>query len=181
MSRWFGSTPICRSSLPSPQLGTFSPDGKELTFKLDPNAKFQNGAAVTSADVKASFERILDEKTAAVNRANFLSVASIETPDAGTVIFNLSQPDVPILIAMTDTNSSILPASEIAAGTIGTTAIGSGPFKLDKWDPNSKEVLSANKDWAGGNWCRRHRDHAYFPTSRQFLRQCAPARSISLC
>ncbi len=31
----------------------FSADGKQLTFKLDPKAKFQNGAAVTSADVKA--------------------------------------------------------------------------------------------------------------------------------
>lgn len=43
-----------------------------------------------------------------------------------------------------------IPASEIAAGSIGTTAIGSGPFKLDKWEPNAKEILSTNKDWAGG-------------------------------
>lgn len=129
---------------------TFSPDGKELTFKLDPKAKFQNGAAVTSADVKASFERILDEKTGAANRANYLSIDTIETPDAGTVTFKLKQPDVPILTAMTDTNSSILPASEITAGTVGTKAIGSGPFKLDSWQPNSKAVLSANPDWAGG-------------------------------
>ena len=129
---------------------SFSADGKELTFKLDPKARFQNGAAVTSADVKASFERILDEKTGAANRANYLSIASIEAPDPATVVFKLSQADAPILTAMTDANSSILPASEIAAGTIGTKAIGSGPFKLDKWDPNSKEVLSANKDWAGG-------------------------------
>ncbi len=128
----------------------FSPDGKALTFKLDPKAKFQNGAAVTSADVKASFERILDEKTGAANRANYLSIAGIETPDAETVVFNLSQADAPILTAMTDTNSAIVPASEIAAGTIGTKALGSGPFKLDHWDPNSKEVLVANKDWAGG-------------------------------
>lgn len=128
----------------------FSADGKELTFKLDPKAKFQNGAAVTPADVKASFERILDEKTGAANRANYLSIASIETPDAETVIFKLSQPDAPILTAMTDTNSSIVPATEIAAGTIGTKAVGSGPFKLERWDPNAKEVLAANKDWAGG-------------------------------
>jgi peptide/nickel transport system substrate-binding protein len=128
----------------------FAPDGKQLTFKLDPKAKFQNGAAVTSADVKASFERVLDEKTGAAARANFLSIASIDTPDDATVVFHLSQPDVPILTAMASTNAAIVPASEIAAGSIGTKAIGSGPFKLDKWDPNSKETLSANKDWAGG-------------------------------
>ena len=129
---------------------SFSEDGRALTVKLDPKAKFQNGATVTSADVKASFERILDEKTGAANRANYLSISSIETPDAATVVFRLSQPDAPILTAMTDTNSSIVPASEIAAGTIGTKAVGSGPFELERWDPNSKAILVANKDWAGG-------------------------------
>ncbi|MCT7085159.1 ABC transporter substrate-binding protein, partial [Salmonella enterica] len=56
----------------------FSSNGTELTFKLNPNAKFQNGEPVTSADVKASFERILNEATGAVARANFLSIASID-------------------------------------------------------------------------------------------------------
>ena len=128
----------------------FSTDGLTLTFKLDPNAKFSTGAQVTSEDVKASFTRLLDEATAAAARANFLSIASIDTPDATTVVFNLSQPDAPILIAMSTTNSSIVPASAIADGSIGTTAVGSGPFKLDEWDPNVKEVLTANPHWAGG-------------------------------
>lgn len=128
----------------------FSPDAKELTFKLDPKAKFQDGKPVTPADVKASFQRILDEKTAAAARANFLSIASIETPDDSTVVFKLSQPDVPLLTAMASVNAAIVPGAEIAAGTIGTKALGSGPFKLDSWTPNSKEVLTANTDWAGG-------------------------------
>ncbi|MCQ1571807.1 ABC transporter substrate-binding protein [Neorhizobium galegae] len=128
----------------------FAADAKQITFKLNPNAKFQDGKPVTAADVKASFERLLDEKTAAAARANFLSIASIETPDQATVVFKLSQPDVPLLTAMASINASIVPAAEIAAGTIGTKALGSGPFKLDKWEPNSKETLSANKDWAGG-------------------------------
>ncbi len=122
-----------------------------LTFKLDPNAKFSDGAAVTSADVKASFERLLDEETAAAARANFLSIASIDTPDADDRHLQ------PVASPMRRSSSpwrrstpSIVPASAIAAGTIGTTAIGSGPFKLDEWDPNSKEVLSANANWAGG-------------------------------
>ena len=100
----------------------FSADGKTLTFKLDPAAKFQNGDAVTSADVKASFQRILDEATGAATRANFLSIASIDTPDAGTVVFNLSQPDVPVLAAMASVNAAILPASAIADGSVGTNA-----------------------------------------------------------
>ena len=128
----------------------FSPDGLTLTFKLDPNAKFSTGAAVTSDDVKASFTRILDEATAAAARANFTSIKSIDTPDPQTVVFNLSQPDAPILVAMSTTNASIVPASAITDGSIGTKAIGSGPFQLDEWDPNVKDVLSANPNWAGG-------------------------------
>ena len=128
----------------------FAPDAKTLTFKLDPDAKFTNGAQVTAADVKASFDRILDEATSAAARSNFLSIDSIDTPDDATVVFNLKTADVPILVAMATVNAAVVPASEIEAGTIGTEAIGSGPFKLDSWEPNAKEVLSANTDWAGG-------------------------------
>jgi peptide/nickel transport system substrate-binding protein len=128
----------------------FATDAKTLTFHLDPKAKFTNGAQVTSADVKASFTRILDEATAAAARSNFLSIDTIDTPDPETVIFHLKTADAPILVAMATVNAAIVPASEITAGTIGTKAIGSGPFKLDSWDPNSKEVLSANADWAEG-------------------------------
>lgn len=128
----------------------FAPDAKTLTFKLDPDAKFTNGDQVTAADVKASFDRILDEATSAAARSNFLSIDSIDTPDDATVVFNLKTADVPILVAMATVNAAVVPASEIEAGTIGTEAIGSGPFKLDSWEPNAKEVLSANTDWAGG-------------------------------
>lgn len=129
----------------------FAPDAKTLTFKLDPNAKFSDGTTVTPADVKASFERILDEATAAAARSNFLSIASIDTPDEVTVVFNLSTADVPILTSMATINAAIVPASAIADGSVATTALGSGPFKLDSWEPNAKEVLTANADWAGGD------------------------------
>ena len=128
----------------------FSDDGKTLTFKLDPNAKFSNGDKVMPADVKASFERILDEKTSAAARSNFLSIETIETPDDETVVFNLSQPDVPLLTAMSSINAAIVPASAIEADTLGTQTTGSGPFVLENWEPNSSETLTANENWAGG-------------------------------
>ena len=129
---------------------TFSDDGKTLTFKLDPNAKFSNGDKVMPSDVKVSFERILDEATSASARSNFLSIESIDTPDDETVVFNLSQPDVPLLTAMSSINAAIVPASAIEAGTIGTETIGSGPFILENWEPNAREMLVANENWAGG-------------------------------
>ena len=129
----------------------FSADGLTLTFKLNADAKFSDGAAVTSADVKASFERLLDEATGAAARSNFLSIAAIDTPDPQTVVFTLSQPDAPILVAMATINAAIAPASAIADGSIATTTLGSGPFVLDQWDPNSREVLSLNPNWAGGD------------------------------
>lgn len=128
----------------------FSDDGLALTFRINPNARFQDGTPVTSADVKASFERLTAEATGAAARANFLSVTGIDTPDAATAVFTLAQPDVPILAAMASINAAVLPAAAIAAGTIGTKAMGSGPFILDSWEPNARGVLSANKAWAGG-------------------------------
>jgi peptide/nickel transport system substrate-binding protein len=128
----------------------FSEDAKTLTFKIDPAAKFTDGANVTSADVKASFERLLDEATAAAARSNFLSIDSIETPDAETVVFKLKNADVPLLASMATINAAIVSEAAIKADNIATTAVGTGPFKLDSWEPNAKEVLSANPDWHGG-------------------------------
>jgi peptide/nickel transport system substrate-binding protein len=51
---------------------------------------------------------------------------------------------------MSSINAAIVPASAIADNSIGTKAIGSGPFELKQWDPNSKEILTANPNWEGG-------------------------------
>lgn len=130
---------------------SFSEDGTQLTFRLDPDAMFHDGTPVTSADVRASFERILDEATSAVARANYTSITGIETPDDHTVIFQLDGPDAPILNGMASVNAAIVPASAIAAGTIGTEIVGSGPFTLAERTPNANARLVAFEDWHGGD------------------------------
>ena len=130
---------------------TFNDDATELTVNLHPDAAFHNGAPVTSADVKASYERILDEETGAATRANFTSIEAIDTPDDKTVIFRLSEPNVPILTAMASINAAVVPASSIADGSIGTAVVGSGPFIFGEWNPNSSASITANPNWAGGD------------------------------
>ncbi len=127
----------------------FSDDGQTLTVNLRQGVTFHDGSAFTAEDVVATFERILLEETGAATRANFLSIESMDTPDDHIVVFNLSQPDVPILTAMTDVNASIMSSDVIASGDPTTDAIGTGPFVLESWQPEEQTILNANPDWWG--------------------------------
>lgn len=130
----------------------YSDGGKTLTMKIRKNVKFHNGDPMTSDDVKFSFERILDEKTGAAARSNFTTVDKIEAPDANTVIFRLKEPNAAILAAMTTANAAIIDKKLVSGGADpGKQVVGTGPFKLNKWEPDKTLILDANKDyWVAG-------------------------------
>ena len=128
----------------------FSSDGLALTFHLRQGVKFHNGEDFTSADVIATFNRILDEKTGAAARANYTSIASMDAPDANTVVFHLSQPDAPLLASLATTNAAIVPAAMAKSGDFSTTADGTGPFMLKSRTPDQVTELVANPNWWGG-------------------------------
>ena len=128
---------------------TFADDAMTLTMNLRQGVKFHDGSDLTAADVVASFNRILNEETGAAARANYLSIASMDTPDDYTVVFNLSVADVPLLAAMASVNASIVPSEVIESGDFAASAIGTGPFVLDEWVPEEVTRLSANAEWWG--------------------------------
>ncbi len=130
----------------------WSEDGKTLTMTLRKNVKFHNGDPMTSEDVKFTFERILDEKTAAAARSFFTDIIGIETPDANTVVFKLKSPNAAILAAMTNPNSGIVSKKLIGGGQDpAKVAVGTGAFKLVDWQPDKIFKLEANKDfWIPG-------------------------------
>lgn len=71
-----------------------SKDGKTYTFFLRKGVEFSDGGKLTSADVKATFDRIV-KPPAGINIPRsglFKSVESIETPDDHTVQFKLAAP-----------------------------------------------------------------------------------------
>lgn len=128
---------------------SFNDDATALTMNLRHGVTFHDGSAFTSEDVVATFNRILDEATGAAARANYANIASINTPDDYTVVFNLSQPDVPLLAALATTNAAIANKEDIESGAIATVANGTGPFKLVNWTPDQTTTLAANENWWG--------------------------------
>lgn len=56
-----------------------------ITFHLRPNVKWHDGAPFTSADVKFTYQAILDPKNASPRAGSYDSIKALETPDPLTV------------------------------------------------------------------------------------------------
>jgi len=121
----------------------FNADSTELRLKLRKNVKFHDGSAFDAEDVKASLNRILDTKTAAAARANIATITSV-TGSGLSVLIKLSVPNAPILAALDGVNMSMLSSDDIAAGKIGKTVNGTGPFKYVSWEPGQSVKLEKN-------------------------------------
>src|SRR5258708_10787624 len=63
------------------QSWTVAPDGLSYTFKLRSGVKFHDGSPLTSEDVKASYERIINPPTGVVSiRKAYYSDLAVEAP-----------------------------------------------------------------------------------------------------
>ena len=102
------------------------------TFKLVPNATFHNGEAFTSADVKYTFERILDPKTASAYAGLYAQIASVDASDPTVAVFHLKSPFGPFLTNLA-TNGEIVNQLAIESGDPARTPIGTGPFEFVEW------------------------------------------------
>ena len=123
-----------------------TPDLREWTFVLRKGMMFHDGSPCTAADVVATFEAILDPKTASPARQNIGPVAKVAAKDDTTVVFSLSAPYADLPVALTYTNARIVPAAVIQGGLdkLDRLAVGTGPFKLISFEPERKVVVARN-------------------------------------
>jgi peptide/nickel transport system substrate-binding protein len=118
----------------------------EWTFKLRPGVKFHDGSPLTSEDVVATVNAILDPKTASPGRTNVGPIKEVAAIDPLTVKFTLSGAYADLPVALTYLNARIVPAKIIASdlASLSTTANGTGPFKLVSYEPDRKIVVERN-------------------------------------
>jgi peptide/nickel transport system substrate-binding protein len=105
--------------------------------------KFHDGSELTSADVKATLDTILDEQLpTSTLRISLETISTVTAPDARTVVITWKH--VYFLATHTVlTAVPIMPARALAAATpsdfdtlpIHRAPIGTGPFKFEKWEP----------------------------------------------
>ena len=141
---------------PQPKLAyaySFSNDGRKLQVTLRQDVTFHNGEALTSADVIATldymlelsgFDDNLDSETPVDERglyySTFYSIRSWEATDDYTVVFTLRRASYGSLYALT---FPILPVSQVASDMPS----GTGPYKYDGYEQGSAIWLTANDAW----------------------------------
>src|SRR5438093_9218368 len=76
-----------------------SPDALTYTFKIRPGIKFHDGSPLTAADVKATHDNLIfpPDGVRSVRKGSYSSGASIEAPDASTVVVKLKHPSAALL------------------------------------------------------------------------------------
>ncbi len=130
---------------------TVSPDGKTVTFKLKENVKFHDGKPFTSADVQFSVMDVL-KKVHPRGANTFRSVTAVDTPDALTAVFRLSEPAPYMLMALSSYESPILPKHVYGNGDIANhpnanNPVGTGPFKFGEWQKGQFMRFDRNPDY----------------------------------
>lgn len=117
---------------------------------LKDGLKFSNGDALTSEDVKFSFDRMLKINDDAGPAIMFPMLDGVETPDDKTVVFNLKVPDATFPSKIASGAGSIVDHRSYDADGLREDgeALGSGPYKLESYDEN-EAVFSVNENYKG--------------------------------
>lgn len=118
---------------------TTSEDGLVWTFTLRDNAVFHNGAKLTSAEVKAAWDRQWNNPAwpckRVFNQPGGLQVASVEAPDPRTIVYRLQDRNAMLLVMLSNVQCGVVVAHPDSFGADGKfrAPIGTGPWKLAEW------------------------------------------------
>jgi peptide/nickel transport system substrate-binding protein len=149
--------PVLAAEIPSLENGGVSADGKTITIKLR-DTKWSDGVAVTSADFAFTAAMYKSEKNAPLGRGVFGDdiVASVETPDALTVVVNFNEPYAAWPASLFGT---ILPAHILgpvfdADGTLDKAdwnimpTVVNGPFVLKEYQRGQFMLFERNPEYS---------------------------------
>lgn len=130
-------------------LPTVSDNGDTYTFTLKSGVKFADGSALTSADVKYTFDTIMKPSSAASSATYFSSVASVDAPNPTTVVVHMKHPDASFPAGLVNVTTGIVPSGATSA-ELQSKPDGTGPYEFVSHVANESITLKRNPGYYAG-------------------------------
>lgn len=132
-----------------------SEDGCVWTFNLRKDVYFHNGKQLTSADVKASYDRLLDKDNPVRYTSTMGIIASCDVIDEFTVTLSTAEPMAAFIPNLLHRANLILDKDYIEKygtelGLTTESVNGTGPYKLVSWSQGEEMVFEANEKYYAG-------------------------------
>jgi ABC-type transport system substrate-binding protein len=130
---------------------TVSEDERTWTFRLRRGVTFHDGTPFDAAAVRATFARILDQATGSPRRSIATVIAGTEVIDSHTIALSTAQPFAPLLAQLSTYNMAIMSPSrfESEGRNYARRPAGTGPFRLEAWQPGERITLARNDAYWG--------------------------------
>ncbi len=136
-----------------------STDGRTFTFKLRKGVKFHDGSDFSSADIKATYDRIITPPKGVVSyrQAVHADIKEISTPDPVTVVFKLSKVNASMELHFASPFNCVYSAAELAKDPAypAKKVMGTGAFQFVEYVK-------------GSHWIGKRFDQ-YFQKDRPYL------------
>jgi peptide/nickel transport system substrate-binding protein len=119
-----------------------SEDGRVWTFQLRDGVAFHDGAPLSSADVKFSFERNAAPNSTNKRKRIFANMASVEASDPRTVRITLKEPSRLLPFFLAEATAAIMSPASAEKNT--NTPVGTGPYRFVRWLRGDQIALAKN-------------------------------------
>jgi len=143
-----GLVKIDRNGRIVPALGgdyKISKDGKEYTFILKKGVNFHDGKPFHAEDVKFTFERLMDPKTATAHPEYYKDIEAVQVVDSHTVKIKLKNVNSMFLFNLARGDSVII--NKQAVDKLKSAPVGTGPFKFVEWVRGAHITLTKFDDY----------------------------------
>ena len=119
------------------------------TFHIRDGIRWHDGEPFTAKDVQFTIEAIMDPDNGSENAPNYEDVEEITVVDDQTISFRLAEPNVAFLEYMTMAvlPSHLLEGEDMQESDFFRHPVGTGPYRLERWDVGQSIVLTKNEDY----------------------------------
>ncbi|MEO8333763.1 MAG: peptide ABC transporter substrate-binding protein [bacterium] len=150
----------------------WAPDSLSIAFHLNPHAKWHDGFPVRASDVRYSVNLIKDPALGSIALPLITNIDSVGVRDSLTAVvyFKRHTPEmfydmVYQVVIVPEHILANTPAAQLKDAEVGRRGIGSGRFRLGKWEPGARIELLADT----GNYRGRAKvDRVVFSISPDF-------------